>query len=79
MICFVKLKYFSKYCKNKQYFIKVLLADINQYKSFKMKINVFDKKKRGFEKETHGVSIYTAQQMVINSPCLTNKKEFDSS
>ena len=29
--------------------------------------------------KTHGVSTYTTQQMVFNSPCLTDKKEFDSS
>ena len=30
-------------------------------------------------RKIHGVSICTTQQMVINSPCLTDKKEFDSS
>ena len=34
---------------------------------------------KGFEKKTHGDSIYTTQQMVIISPCLTDKKEIDSS
>lgn len=34
---------------------------------------------KGFEKETYGVSINTAQQMVIISPCLIDKKEIDSS
>lgn len=34
---------------------------------------------KGFEMEIHGVSIYTTQQMVIISPCLTDKKEIDSS